>query len=362
LGPALPKGNVEGLNIVAPTFGRFVQNLIVPQQTFTHHPVFSKFQRWSGEVPPGFEVDFLGTRNRTDFFSLLRPQPNRRVETPEYPSFDDEYFEWIDLLEAVGLAAGRFNMLELGAGFGRWTARAAAAASQCNMPYSLVAVEAEPTHFTWLRQNLQDNGVDLDACRLVEAAVTAGEGKVGFQIGNARNSYGQAIGGETEVDAVSLSNLLSPINVVDLIDLDVQGAEFEILSSSPDLLNRKVKRIHVETHSHQLHGKIIQLFQILRWKPHFLYEGNTADRTPWGKINFQDGTQSWLNPALHSSAQIDETPTLRNSVGWRTVAGARTFIARIAPSGSARRRVLSQAFSRLSGRYKRDSFDVDRRG
>ena len=97
---------------------------------------------------------------------LWPPRLHDRHIAPEYPPFDDEYFEWIDLLEAVAGATNRFTMLELGAGFGRWTARAAAAAQQRNLEYTLVAVEAEPTHFDWMLQNLQDNGLKLDDCRL----------------------------------------------------------------------------------------------------------------------------------------------------------------------------------------------------
>ena len=44
-----------------------------------------------------------------------------------YPSFNEEYFEWVDVLEAVVARAGMFTMLELGAGWGRWLANAAAA-------------------------------------------------------------------------------------------------------------------------------------------------------------------------------------------------------------------------------------------
>jgi hypothetical protein len=110
-----------------------------------HHRIFSRFRRWSGRVPAGFAVDFLGTTYKTEYFTMWEQQ--ERYEAPQHPAFDEEYFEWIDLLEAVAWARDRFTMLELGAGFGRWTARAAAAAKQPGIPYFLVAVEGEPTHF-----------------------------------------------------------------------------------------------------------------------------------------------------------------------------------------------------------------------
>lgn len=49
----------------------------------------------------------------------MGPSPERRFVTTTLPAFDEEYFEWIDLLEAVTEATGEFTMIELGAGWGR---------------------------------------------------------------------------------------------------------------------------------------------------------------------------------------------------------------------------------------------------
>lgn len=167
--------------------------------TLKHHNVFRKFQRWYGQVPQGFGVDFLGVKTRSCFASWLPAHPTDRTEAPEYPGFDEEYFEWIDLLEAVDSARTDFTMLELGAGWGRWTARAAAACGQRGLTYRLLAVEAEPTHFAWLKQNLEDNNVSLENCHLIQAAMAGKDGKIGFQVGNPGLNYGNAIGGVTEV-------------------------------------------------------------------------------------------------------------------------------------------------------------------
>jgi hypothetical protein len=96
--------------------------IAVSSRNHRHHEVFEGFRCWSGQVPSGFEADFLGSRYRTAYFKLSTPQADARY-APSYPPFDEEYFEWIDLLEAVRSARGRFTMLERGAGFGRWTAK-----------------------------------------------------------------------------------------------------------------------------------------------------------------------------------------------------------------------------------------------
>jgi len=328
------------------------------QQPLEHHQVFSKFRRWSGRVAAGRHSDFLGSTLRASFHAS--PDPNERFEAPSYPPFDEEYFEWIDLLEAVLLANERFTMLELGAGYGRWTARSAAAARQRGLFYRLVAVEAEPTHFAWLQQNLQDNGVDLANCRLVHAAVTGSDGKVCFDVGDPAG-YGRAIGGTTEIDAVSLRALLLPLDLADLIDLDVQGAELDILTAATEALNQKVRRAHIETHSDQLHADVLRYFRRLGWQPHFLFEGDTRDTTPWGRINFQGGIQSWLNPCLHSADELLAAPLLQNSLGRRSLTKGRRALDHIAPVGSARRRACAKLMSPFVSKYRRDPQDEAQR-
>jgi FkbM family methyltransferase len=245
-------------------------------------------------------------------------------------------------------------MLELGAGFGRWTARGASVAKQCGLPYTLIAVEAEPTHFEWMVQNLQDNGVKLEDCRLIHAAVTGKDGKIGFQVGDPVSNYGQSIGGDTEVNAISLPTLLQSLELVDLIDMDVQGTELEIVEAATEVLNAKVKRIHVETHSDQVHSGLLTVFRALGWKPHFLYAVNTADKTPWGRINFQGGIQSWLNPRLHQRAELSRVQTLQNSLAWHTVRVCRRALDRFAPPHTLFRKLFNATFSGIGRKYRRD--------
>ena len=88
------------------------------------------------------------------------------------PPVDEEYFEWIDILESVSLARDSYTMMELGAGYGRWAVRAASALRQRGIRQChLVAVEAEPVHFGWLQQHFADNGLDPAQHTLVHGAV-----------------------------------------------------------------------------------------------------------------------------------------------------------------------------------------------
>src|SRR5436305_2644588 len=105
------------------------------------HEVFSRFPRWEGEIPDGYCMNFLGIKTKIAYFTPLRrflvERPDWRGDYP--PVQDEEYFEWIDLLEAVTKAKKHFTMIELGAGWGRWICNAVAAIRRTSdLPYTLI--------------------------------------------------------------------------------------------------------------------------------------------------------------------------------------------------------------------------------
>jgi FkbM family methyltransferase len=250
---------------------------------------------------------------------------HRRYAETSYPSFDEEYFEWIDVLEAVVTADRRFTMVELGAGWGRWLINAAAAARQRELEICLVGVEAEPTHFDWMQQHFRDNAIDPHAHKLIEAAVAPTDGHVRFHVGDPTGWYGQAIDvnqprpyrrslrqralsalgrrkrphGRRVVDvrAIALPAILAELEYVDLIDLDIQGFEADTLAVTEDVLPKKVKRVHIGTHSEENERRLRELFTRLGWENLNDYPSGTTEATPWGSIKFQDGVQTWRNPS-----------------------------------------------------------------
>lgn len=313
------------------------------------HPVFRDLERWRGEVPAGFQVNFLGVMTRTSFFGETGPRPEFGEMEPRpesgqveasLPPLNEEYFEWIDLLEAVRQARQRFTMLELGAGWGPWLVNAAAAVTRCNpLPLHLVGVEAEPTHYAWMQQHFRDNGIDPNAQSLFRAAVASEDGTAAFFVGQAADWYGQSLapmggrlrwlraalrsilalrhrrptsprlgsgqGGDprltaevAQVPTISLRTLLAPFDRVDLIDLDVQGAELEVLRAAAAEICHKVRRVHIGTHGRRIEAGLRRLFAELGWTPVNDYACHSDADTPWGRISFNDGVQTWCNPEL----------------------------------------------------------------
>jgi FkbM family methyltransferase len=241
----------------------------------------------------------------------------------DLPSVGENYFEWIDLLEAVAEAGDRFTMVELGAGYGRWLIEAWSALcriGKSDITLQLIGVEAEPQHFAWMQEHFRANGLDPTWHRLIQAAVSASDGTTLFTMGHAEKWYGQAIVGDQnwhwdaypeasvqEVTAVSLATVLEGVPFVDLLDMDIQGVEGEVVTSSRQLLDERIKRVHIGTHSAAVEALLRTTFDQMGWKCTADYPHGGLANTPYGRVQFGDGVQSWVNPRFKAVQR------------WRTV-------------------------------------------
>ena len=224
---------------------------------------------------------------------------------------NEEYFEYLTLAESISEARSTFTICELGAGFGRWSVIGALAARRSGRDCKIVAVEAEHGHFKMLLQHFADNNLDISRHKLVNAAVSARRGKVFFTQGNSEHWWGQAIlpsatyghGQGPEVvteltESITLDDLLSEEPYIDLIDMDIQGAEAELVAASLDTLRTKVRRVHIGTHSANIESALRKIFSRMGWQCRFDFAGGGIRDTPHGQVKFGDGVQSWLNPEL----------------------------------------------------------------
>jgi len=214
---------------------------------------------------------------------------------------DNEQPEREALAAAIRDARRRFVFIEVGAGYGRWTRAASEAATAAGLDAELVAVEAEPGHFADLQ-------AERLPARLVNAAVSRRDGWTLFAAG-IDGCYGQRIidrprlaanwlrrGGRIRrVRTVSLDSLVEPYDRVDLVDLDVQGAEADILEHA-DL--SRIRRVHVGTHSRPVETRLRSLFSELGWECEHDFPGEAEHGGVW----FEDGAQTWASPALRPVA------------------------------------------------------------
>jgi FkbM family methyltransferase len=283
--------------------------------------VLDKFRPWCGIVPSGYFAYFLGNLTRADYWAFpknIRARYDReRFEVFSRPTFDDNVFDWLVLFEAVVDAKGSFTMAALGAGWGRWLVAGAFAAKQLgDLPCRLIGVEAEPTHFKWMQQHFSDNGIDPADHELIEAAAAGRSGHAWFYFGKPDSWYGQSLiderafteaptGNETEyngekarlVRTIDLAELLENYHRIDYLHMDIQGAELDVLSSAPDILNRKVKRVLIGTHSNAVEEGLRRLFLELGWRAQYDFPLNAQLRIKNTEVTLGDGVQVWINPA-----------------------------------------------------------------
>jgi FkbM family methyltransferase len=293
-------------------------------------PIFSQFRKYQGPSKPGSTIlDFLGTSVRNGF---VRPEFTR-VHPPvvhtNYPELNEDIVAWVDVLHAVTGAQDSFTMLELGAGYGLWSIRAAKAFRQVSdKKCNLIAVEAEPLHYRWLNLHFQDNGFDPAEHRLINAAIGEHEGQALFFVGspsgeefNATNWYGQRLKREgegtgirsgefyeghpvlvlengwkcIEVPVITLSTVLDGVGIIDFVHVDLQGHELDVIKSGIELLDHQARHIHIGTHSAEIEEHLRPLFQSHGWQLCADYAGRGRRSSPYGDIDFDDGVQSWKN-------------------------------------------------------------------
>jgi FkbM family methyltransferase len=243
---------------------------------------------------------------------LGHPEPDNYVCVPSrIPTANDTLFEWHSLACAIRDARDRFVFVELGAGHGKWSVSAALVCRRRGLPCDVIAVEAEPTHYKMMKAHFEDNGLDWREHTLIEAAVAPEAGEVHFTVGAADAWWGQAIlptpdygYGAIEgvsvksVPAVTVSSILETVDRVDLIDMDIQGAEAGVIAASVEVLGKKVRRLHIGTHSAEVEAQIRATLSRAGWRPRWDFPCESEVRTPYGRVLFEDGVQAWRNSRL----------------------------------------------------------------
>jgi FkbM family methyltransferase len=285
------------------------------------HRIFERFAEYEGWTDPGFERGYYGLNVRDWLFTgESKGYTERRVVRMPHPPLDEEYFEWVALMAAICHSRGRFCMAEVGAGWGRWMGSAAVLCRQKGVDFALVGIEAEPSHFEWMKMALRDNDIDPDDHTLFQAAVAGDDGELILAGPDAPlTQYGHRTIQAAEltawrsipdyvfrsVPAYSLKTLLAAHERFDLIDLDVQGTEYDILAPSFETLNSKVGVVHVGTHSTEVEELLSTVFRANGWLNAFSYPSRGDVNTLFGRVKFSDGVQTWVNPA-----QADLLPLL----------------------------------------------------
>lgn len=218
----------------------------------------------------------------------LRPSSHSLPLRLPLPLISEEYFEYVDVLESVvsffarrprrnriGNSQRPYRIVEVGAGFGMWSLAAHAALRQfassrdaghrvhASPHFEAHLVEADPLKIVTIKDTLARNNIS-DATIYHAALAPPGHqgqevilgGHLGFYAvhslpGAARSKF------STVVNSTDLLSLLLPLRsaraddmgLVDLLDVDVQGAEHTAFDEATmDALDSQVLRVHIGTH------------------------------------------------------------------------------------------------------------------
>jgi hypothetical protein len=313
--------------------------------------VFSGITPWSGEVPKGYLVDFLGTLTAADFRVMFGVDPGvegGRAVTTRLPTIEDGegWFEMVNWVIAAREARERFIMHTLGACYGAQAVGSYRALQLLNpMPCKLVAVEPDPDNLIWTARHFRDNGIDPDQHWLVGSVISDSNAPVFFPVGSpgsgaqncvatnepaAREVYARQLasgGNSTEalrnlllhnttgitkslvpgydfqaeiklLSAITLKDLLGPFEVVDFLECDIQQSEILVFPPHMDVARRKVRRMHIGTHGKDVHWELHKLFERGGWEIVFSYEPNSEHRTALGSFRLNDGVLTVKNHTL----------------------------------------------------------------
>jgi lipopolysaccharide biosynthesis glycosyltransferase len=300
---------------------------ILEAKSYPHHPVIKAVHQRAypirkGEIlelnglriPAKFDCDILSDNKHwgNDFYFYEVPTrwhacyiqkahelSGINMFVPFLPLVDDEYCEQVAVYQSVLRADPKlgFVVAELGARWGTWGSRAVTMLRESNpMEYSVYFVEANTGNCEGLQQVMEMNDIKyhLD-CEYA--------------------------------DAKKFTDFASLQSHVDLIDLDIQGAELKFLQETRALLDSKVYRLIIGTHSIEIHKKVKEMFKDwihIHEAPYSIsechavtskylrgnYKPTSTDRfgwdkiissgcffeTPFGKVNQWDGELVFDNP------------------------------------------------------------------
>lgn len=266
-----------------------------------------------------FATSYLGARFRAYFTPNLFPG-----KTNHRPPDGVDHFEWKALLESVASAGDSYTMVELGAGFGWWGINAAVALNRESpgKPGKILLVEAEPQHYEYLETAIADNPLPGIQYETIRAAVGPTSHRDWFYTGRSSDWYGQRLildyhrehlqagrdehvrwdgsklktsdGYElSEVEVVSLAEILGNCEQIDLLDIDIQGTELEVIRSTPNAVLSKCRRLYISTHSAEIHAALLDTLGA-DWQLAGSFPPETTVQTEVGPVELVDGVQHWM--------------------------------------------------------------------
>lgn len=309
--------------------------------------LLSKVTPWAGHVPERYTANFLGVLTEGRFLWNKKGPFSEGYMTTALPTVASEgegYFEIADWFYSAHDAANQYVAISIGAAYGAQLVGAWKTLHLINpLPSKLIAIEPVPENCAWIRKHMADNGIDPEEHCITQAAVGIDNRPNLFPVGAPGTGLTASVDTNSEksrevyagvferseycgrilrnillhnstgvirelpygysaelqfVSAVTLHDVLTPLDRVDLLEFDIQGAEGVVIAPCMRILNRKVRRVHIGTHGRALHLALRRLFLAAGWEFVFDFAPDTRHITSRGPFEIGDGILSARNPKV----------------------------------------------------------------
>lgn len=260
---------------------------------------------------PGTLTNFLGLKVPVSVFPPVLDALSGQVEgRPDPGNWHADIAEWAAALYAVEAAQGRFTVVELGCGWGCWLLNTGLAARKRGLALRLVGIEGDARHLEQARGALALNGFSEEDFHLVHGVAGPARGKAIFPHTGAPGWGGAAIfdpdpatlaraGADPAVQVLDCLPLgaLAGGQPIDLLHIDIQGAETAFVAGNMADLTVHVARVLIGTHSRAIEGALETLFLDAGWTLEMDRPAIAPPRQGRPQLTI-DGVQMWANPAL----------------------------------------------------------------
>ncbi len=273
-----------------------------------------RFARRDVAAHPDHVTNFLGVRIPTVVHPPVLDRLKGRVEpVPDPGNWHADIAEWGAALRSVEQTRGdTYRIVELGCGWGCWLVNMGSAARDRGLKVDLIGVEGDAHHLENARAVLELNGFGAQQFTLHHGIAAPRPGKAIFPRHDrgASDWGGQAI---FDPDAPTLARAardpavqvldcftlarLSGDRAIDLLHIDIQGAELDFVRGNMASLTRLVRRVLIGTHSRFIEGSLMEHFLAAGWRLEM--DRPVIYRVSGGRPVLDiDGVQMWANPAL----------------------------------------------------------------
>lgn len=273
-------------------------------------------------------VDWFGVKIGASYAPWIAERKSEVASAPPLPTdtFLSEGIEYAGLALALASASdGRFCSLELGAGWGPWSALSAMCARTRGLSHVTIgAVEADAGRFAQMRDHLALNGIvpfeaenegtSGDVTFLLEQAAIWHEDTTLYWPVASEADSGRAVSQTMDADvdyrgfalttvpvrAIGLPSILAKLPRVDFMHVDIQGAEALVIPACIEAIEARVALMFIGTHSRKIEGDLFDLlysrgWRLLREQP-CVFNPDLKAPTLTG-LTTRDGGQVWQAPA-----------------------------------------------------------------